>query len=65
MIHIISAQKEYQYQMARELFLQYADSLDFDLEFQDFSHELATLPGNYAPPEGCPLLVEDSRQVDK
>jgi ribosomal protein S18 acetylase RimI-like enzyme len=60
MIQIINAQKQDHYQKARELFLQYADSLGFDLEFQGFSQELATLPGNYAPPEGCILLAEDS-----
>ena len=60
MIQIISAQTEDHYQKARKLFRQYADSLDFDLEFQGFSEELATLPGNYAPPEGCILLAEDS-----
>ena len=60
MIKIISAQTEEHYQYARELFLQYADSLGFDLEFQNFNRELTTLPGNYAPPEGCILLAEDS-----
>jgi len=60
MIQIISAEKQDHYQNVRELFMQYADSLDFDLEFQGFSQELATLPGHYAPPEGCILLAEES-----
>jgi len=60
MIQIISAQEQDHYQKARELFTQYADSLDFDLEFQGFSRELAILPGDYAPPEGCILLAQDS-----
>ena len=62
MIKIINAHGEVHCQKARELFLQYADSLEFDLEFQGFSQELATLPGPYAPPKGCILLAEDSRQ---
>ena len=62
MIKIIDAHTEEHYQKTRELFVQYADSLDFDLEFQGFSTELAGRPGDYAPPQGCILLAEDSGQ---
>jgi ribosomal protein S18 acetylase RimI-like enzyme len=47
----------------RALLAEYADSLGFDLSFQDFGQELAALPGDYAPPGGCILLARDGDLV--
>jgi ribosomal protein S18 acetylase RimI-like enzyme len=60
MLRIIHASNQEHYQQAYHLFQLYAESLDFDLDFQNFSQELAGLPGDYAPPKGCVLLAEDA-----
>src|ERR1700675_155156 len=59
----VEANSAPQIAQARELFLEYAQSLGFSLCFQNFDQELANLPGGYAPPEGRLLLAESENQL--
>ncbi|HRH88322.1 MAG TPA: GNAT family N-acetyltransferase [Rubrivivax sp.] len=54
---LVQADGPEQLAAAREIFLEYADSLQVDLCFQNFDAELAALPGEYAPPGGALLLA--------
>jgi len=56
-IKIVEAITQEHIDYTRELFLEYARSLDFSLCFQDFDRELEMLPGSYARPDGCILLA--------
>jgi putative acetyltransferase len=60
---LVQAESTAQIAQARELFLEYAQSLGFSLCFQNFDKELAELPGDYAPPEGRLLLAECEGQL--
>jgi putative acetyltransferase len=57
------AESPAQIAQARELFLEYAQSLGFSLCFQNFDQELAALPGDYAPPQGRLFLATYEGQL--
>ena len=57
MVSIKTATTETDLQNITALFREYAGSLDFDLDFQNFAEELAGLPGAYDSPDGCLVLA--------
>jgi ribosomal protein S18 acetylase RimI-like enzyme len=59
-VHIAPVRSAGDLAAARELFLAYASSLEIDLSYQNFAAELASLPGQYAPPSGELLLARDA-----
>lgn len=58
MLKIFPAETDEDIEIVKGLSIKYANSLEFDLSFQNFEEELANLPGDYAPPKGCLLLAK-------
>jgi carbonic anhydrase len=57
-VRVVDAEGPASLAVARELVREYATWLAIDLEYQNFERELATFPGDYAPPYGALLLAE-------
>ena len=62
-VDIVRVSTEADLESIRTLFLEYARALDFDLNFQHFDAEMATLPGRYVLPRGMLLLASDGRDA--
>lgn len=62
-VELIAADTPERVAQARALFEEYAAEAGIDLSFQNFEHELATLPGEYAPPRGALLLALVDQQA--
>ena len=62
-MHIFQANTQEDIDRARLLFEEYASGLGISLCFQNFDHELANLPGDYAPPDGRLLLATEDDQL--
>jgi putative acetyltransferase len=62
-MNLIQAVTSEQIGQARDLFKEYAASLEINLCFQNFAEELAELPGEYVPPHGRLLLAVENKKV--
>ena len=57
MLKIIEAKSKEQIEIVCDMFKEYAEYLQIDLDFQNFNEELASLPGDYSSPFGSILLA--------
>jgi GNAT superfamily N-acetyltransferase len=64
MIRLVQPDSPASWAVARRLVEAYAASLDIDLGFQDFQHEITSLQRAYGPPDGAFLVAEqDGRGI--
>jgi putative acetyltransferase len=59
-MRLVQPQSDDDWRQARQLVEQYAASLNLDLSFQNFGHEMEHLTNEYAAPAGAFLLAEEN-----
>jgi len=59
-LKILPAETTEHINTAREMIVEYATWLEFNLCFQGFEEEMRSLPGKYAPPSGRISHTQDS-----
>jgi ribosomal protein S18 acetylase RimI-like enzyme len=62
MVKIVEANTKEFVKRVKKLIREYAQSLEFDLEFQDFDKEIEDFPGQYGSPMGCLYIALDENQ---
>ncbi|MHC4241655.1 MAG: GNAT family N-acetyltransferase [Planctomycetota bacterium] len=62
-LKIFPAQTDEDFETAKKLLVEYANSLGFDLSFQDFKQELADLSNHFTSSEDCLLLATYENQA--
>lgn len=62
-MRLTRAETDEQVEEARALFKEYEAATGVDLCFQNFGQELATLPGDYAPPTGRLILAHEGEEA--
>lgn len=62
-IDFIFAKTDEQYEIAKKIFLEYAEELGFDLCFQNFEEELKFIKTQYGKPKGGIILIKSNNDI--
>lgn len=63
MYKFIIARSKAEFLQAKELFLEYAEWLGFELNYQNFDQELKDIHTQYGPPEGSLILIRSGEKA--